>query len=360
VTVSQATRSFEEHAANTSPIPARVVSITPLFVPFWVFLSGNATSAIYAGRRVPRSVAHAIIRSPELAAATAFDVTMLSDGVGDERRAALEPYALFERVAWSLARPAESGVATPRESRRVLAPAYVIEFVSLGVVRQTGYVSGLSSRVWSAAEAVPGASAYAAIATRVRFADAIVRRFADSLLRTHLPPDAWRALALLAATFTRTIARFLFFPPVAMALATIAATAIIAPAAKQRQVLRDWEAQVAAELEKQKGMSDEWVWRTLARAAWRDAAHASAARGGASTSSARQRKRIPPVNENDFAAVLGVGKGASTADIQAAFRREMLIYHPDHALANGFDEKDAGERTRIILRAYRELRASAI
>ena len=361
VTADQAARSFAEHASNTSPLPARIVSVTPLFVPFWLFISNKeAVSAIYAGRRIPRSIAHSIIRSPELAsAATNFSVSMLDDTGGE--RATLEPFSMFEKSAWNLA-SAPSQITqngAPRESRRVLSPAYIVEFVSLGVIPQTAYVSGITSACWSAAEAVPGAAAFAAIATRVRSADVTARRVAETLARLHLPPDAWRALALVFAVISRTLSRVIFFPPVALALATLAATVVVAPAAKQRQVLRDWEAQVAAELHAQTGQSDEWVWRALARAARRDPAQ-TAARGGARAAdaeSARRRNCIPPVNENDFFAVLGVARGANTADIQAAFRREMLIYHPDHALANGFNEKEAGERTRIILRAYRELRS---
>ena len=68
------------------------------------------------------------------------------------------------------------------------------------------------------------------------------------------------------------------------------------------------------------------------------------------------------MNANDLYDVLGLrgsgGRGAraSTAEVQAAFRRELMKYHPDHQQGTRYDPAACSERTRQILAAYTVLR----
>ena len=62
------------------------------------------------------------------------------------------------------------------------------------------------------------------------------------------------------------------------------------------------------------------------------------------------------MNEDDPFAVLGVQRDATKEALSAAFRRELLKYHPDHAEAAGWDTEAANHRTKVILEAYRALR----
>lgn len=50
---------------------------------------------------------------------------------------------------------------------------------------------------------------------------------------------------------------------------------------------------------------------------------------------------------------------ASKEDIMAAFRRELVKYHPDHARDSGYSMADCNERTRMIIKAYGVLRDPA-
>lgn len=55
--------------------------------------------------------------------------------------------------------------------------------------------------------------------------------------------------------------------------------------------------------------------------------------------------------------VLGVRRGANKADISAAFRREMLKWHPDRLVgASEAELERATERSKLITEAYRKLR----
>jgi DnaJ-domain-containing protein 1 len=100
--------------------------------------------------------------------------------------------------------------------------------------------------------------------------------------------------------------------------------------------------------------ADDWIWRS---------SNSSSGNGGGTQEQPRQQRKSPkagfsppPVNENNFYEVLKVSPSATMEEISAAFRRELLIYHPDHAASLGLDESAASERTRIIIRAYGELR----
>lgn len=74
-----------------------------------------------------------------------------------------------------------------------------------------------------------------------------------------------------------------------------------------------------------------------------------------------QRRRpagYEDVDGSDLYAVLGLSQGprATTAEVQAAFRREMMRWHPDH-VATHVPRSVANERTRLIVSAYQVLRS---
>jgi curved DNA-binding protein CbpA len=59
-------------------------------------------------------------------------------------------------------------------------------------------------------------------------------------------------------------------------------------------------------------------------------------------------------------AVLGVHRGATSSEISAAFRKQMMIYHPD--MQTGASEGErlrATERSKLITEAYRKLKSGA-
>lgn len=82
---------------------------------------------------------------------------------------------------------------------------------------------------------------------------------------------------------------------------------------------------------------------------------------GAAGAGAKPKGRVPPpVKEGDYYALLGLSEAntaASTEDIQKAFRRELMRYHPDHQQGpDGYDAAACSDRTRQIIEAYGVLR----
>ena len=53
------------------------------------------------------------------------------------------------------------------------------------------------------------------------------------------------------------------------------------------------------------------------------------------------------------------GPNATVAEIRSAFRRELLVYHPDHSGSSGLDPDAAAKRTRALYDAYAVLRDPA-
>jgi negative regulator of genetic competence, sporulation and motility len=62
---------------------------------------------------------------------------------------------------------------------------------------------------------------------------------------------------------------------------------------------------------------------------------------------------------NNPYSVLGISRGASKTEVSAAFRREMLKYHPDtiQATASDAEKERATERSKLISAAYRQIKS---
>jgi len=312
---------------------------------------------VYAGRAVPRALAGAfkVARSPPH---SPFTASLLRVGGKDVE---LDPFALFEGPAWALARGAWPGGAAPptrpagAASRRVLLPGYVVEY-SVAGVRLLAYVHGGTGGVYGLAQEAASARAFAAVAR----AAGVAADVAASLLARDV-----RLLFALAAAAARVLLAPAFLVGLLLASAGVLGHAALAPAARQAALWGEWERTRAAEAAAQRGMTEEWVFRGGGGGGGADAGAAHAAGAGASSSAGARRAgkrragaaRAPPeVNEDDPFAVLGVQRDATKEALSAAFRRELLKYHPDHAEAAGWDTEAANHRTKVILEAYRALR----
>ena len=157
-----------------------------------------------------------------------------------------------------------------------------------------------------------------------------------------------------------------------------------AAAREQKASFQEWESIRAEEKARQATMTDEWRWRPDGRSRGERAqdrtrtnAQSRQHRKGSqrereSTRSAQWRaqqarqaefvgkgKSPPFVDPSDHYAMLGLshlGHRATQEEIQKAFRREMMAYHPDHNVNTEYDPAALTERTRQILQSYRILR----
>jgi hypothetical protein len=362
VAPADALAAFAAWHARASPLKPTVRALQPLYFPHWAFtVAGAPAGEIYAGARLPRDCA-GVLRAPGAAAApfspAHLDVgaaaALHAGGAPDARSAAVsvEAFSLFEAPAWALARAAGARTGARLVSRRLLLPGYVVEYSLLGgAVPLVAFVSGATRGVWGPAGDVPLARALAAARdAAARFAAPTPAALLELLRRLHVSPALAQALAGAVAFGARVVARVIFSVPfLALAGASLAAalsTAALAPAARQRALWAAWEATRAREGRAQAGMEDAWVFRGVARAA-----------EAAPPPPPPPRGKLPPaVDEEAFYAVLGVARGATREAITDAFRRQLLLYHPDHAREMGWSDEGANERTRIVLKAYQNLR----
>jgi len=317
---------------------------------------------VYAGRAVPRVLAGVFkVRAPPPPSPFSASLLRLAG-----RDVELDPFSLFEGAAWALARGAwPGGAAPPRRpagaaSRRVLLPGFIIHYSVLGV-RLVAYVNGgPGGGVYGLAEEAASARAFAAAG---RFAGA-----AADLLASVVSRDA-RLLAAALAAAARLLLAPAFLVGLLLASAGVLGHAALAPAARQAALWADWERTRAAEAAAQRGAAEEWVFRGGrgdgggggggggGGAAPGGAAGSGGGAASASRARARTSAKVPPaVDESDPLAVLGLPRGASREALSAAFRRELLKYHPDHAESAGWDAEAANHRTRLVLEAYRTLR----
>ena len=65
-----------------------------------------------------------------------------------------------------------------------------------------------------------------------------------------------------------------------------------------------------------------------------------------------------PFNPHDPYSVLGIDRSASDSEVSAAFRKEMLQYHPDtQPNATGAQKRRSVERSKLITEAYRKIKS---
>jgi hypothetical protein len=282
----------------------------------------------------------------------------------------VEPFALYDSTAWKIARAAYTAETSGDvrfndvTSRRLLLPAYVITYSTFGIELRA-VVSGWTGAVWGAQQEVTPrsfASPRHFVTSHTHWSQAATARLLarilssiqagfvqDSVAAVLRNPHAARAAMVLLLPLMRGAAKLLFFPPIFVAtvlsLGGLFAHATFAPYSHQRRLFQQWEATRAEEARVQSAMFDEWKFRGSS-----SSNNSSSSNSSSSSSSNSQHTQprgypqqrqqqplrppstgLPPVNERDFYAVLGLGsKGtsAATEDVQAAFRRELLKYHP--------------------------------
>ena len=368
LTPTAALDDFNEYHALISPLPPQILRLSPVFFPFWVY-SNNLS--IYAGSRVPRDIAKSILLSNDsYGAAIPFSSSLLRVGVPvklldphqstSSSLAGIEPFALFEARAWSLASSGQRKASI--SSRRLYCPGYEVDYVVgintgnesqmlrayIGASGDGGGGDGgdVMKNVWGTA----GEGKLAYIYQRAKSmykkntsSGIDASNFIHSLFRMNRGDP--RAVGGLLIFLFQGSLRLLFWPPfyIAAATATVAATAAatFGPSHRQRRVWEKIGRMSEEDRVAQIKMTDEWLWR-----------------GGEKNESERkkQTKQPPPVDENDFYAVLNVSSEATQTEIMNAFRQQLLRFHPDHSAAMGLSESFASERTRIIIKAYSELR----
>jgi len=73
----------------------------------------------------------------------------------------------------------------------------------------------------------------------------------------------------------------------------------------------------------------------------------------------KKQEFVWPFDPNDPYSVLGISRGATKAEVSAAFRKEMLKHHPDtQAGASEAEKSRAVERSKLISEAYRTIKTS--
>jgi hypothetical protein len=388
-----------EHTPFARP-PPLVRPVRSVLLPFWAFRArlGDAPAAagpslqVYAGAELPRPMAE-VAKAPAAAALAAppFSVAALRVPGGGE--AAVEAFATYETTAWALARAAHLGSqpaaadasaarAPPRwadiESARLLLPVHVLTYTHLWtefrvvVNAVTGAAFGLAQR--------PALGALAGLLARARdgAGGAGVRSAAElgrAVARNpSLAAPLYGAVEALLRGLGRPALKLLFWPPLlagaALSLAAYAVANATHGLRAERAVFSRWAEERRAEARAQAALDDTWLFRRD------DGAQRQRAQQSAQPQERRQARQQaarsspppppampPPVDANDLYACLGLAARApadvSTQDIQAAFRRELLKYHPDHAASSGFDPAACSERARIIIAAYTVLRDPA-
>ena len=119
---------------------------------------------------------------------------------------------------------------------------------------------------------------------------------------------------------------------------------------------KDWEAWARQQFEQQQQQQQQSYYQQQQQSYSRQRQQSS------SSSSSRQTKSKPNYkwgfDPNDPYAVLGVKRGSTSKEVAAAFRREMLKYHPDTQVNASEAERDRStERSKLITDAYRKIKA---
>jgi DnaJ-domain-containing protein 1 len=395
-TPQEALRRFEDWHSLNSPFPApRVDSLRPFYLPFWLFeYSDNGQKVaefIYGGKEFARYLTHVFKPSPQVGLQP-FDASflhagpsaVLNSGAHSHEKVTVEPFHLFESTALQtfILKGRALSALSRLTSQRCFLPGYALVYKELGLVEHRCFLSGSgpgvfglaeensTSRLWKSVVNVltPLLSHLGGLSGKISIAD-ILRSAANN-------PYHARVLTGLLLYFLRSSAAVLLAPPFLVgAFLSISAAlthALFAPSAAHKTILSQWEEDLAKVLEAQRGKTDEWRFRPRegstrssqqqssgqqSAGQRRERRTAPSSGGGGSSSGSRSAFRaMPKVDASDPYAVLGLARGASTEEIQAAFRSQLMTYHPDHAAQSGWNEAEASERTRLIIDAFRKLR----
>lgn len=400
----------------------RGARMTAVYMPFWAFdativaetadgtvlrrtpyypespteLRALATQ-VYAGHSFRRPLVHAAVRMPKLPRTEVFSgkALTLPDGTPvdvdawsthDATALDIMGRAVVEVERSTTGMGADTRVrAEDIVSRRVMLPVFLFEYPALGewwrvhVNGVTGQHAGLSH---------PGF--FGALKSDMD----VVRKGGSNALTRLLPQDrtnlVWPALVVL-----QWLSRIVPLPLVAGAAVV---TAVLRGAYKRSSPLRErkasfqeWRETVQEERQRQRSATFAWSFR--GETPGRDRGHQrhkesakqqqehrqqqqqqnartqarrnakSQARAKAEESRKAGKARGPPrVDPGNYYALYGLqdkGPAATQAEVNAAFRKEMMRWHPDTNQTNpDVDLEAAGERTRQLLEAHKTMRSA--
>ena len=381
-----------------------------MYLPYWCF-GGRSTGGawvqdhsslhVYAGVRIPRPLTALAQLHAQLEGAEPYDVKEhihpnFFAGL-PELNTPAEAFTLLEAGAWALAQQgfaaATSGSAlTDVVSRRVLFPCVIVN-CSVATCGFTAYVNGRTGAVWGTAQQPLGARLFRTLRRVLPATEMLHYLNPKSLgalgsalgalleVLARASPALVKGLLLAGSAGLQLSLRLVVFPPLWIGAASLLGHSLLAPILAQRAFERAWAAALQEERARQRGQKDEWRFREgggggRPRAAPRAGEQppqgqqgqqrsASSARGGGSSagsssgsSGSRQGKAPPYVAAGDHHAVLGLPRFMSVSEegLAAAYKRELQVFHPDHAEAGGWDPALASERTRQIIDAYQALK----
>jgi hypothetical protein len=361
---------------------------------------------VYAGHAFPRNLMHTLKNDP--ADIRAFDANALP------RNVQLETFSVYEATAFTHARAAllqhlrqtraDAGIEgvdlRSVTSRRVLMPAFVVQYRFFGTELRA-FVNGHTGAVYGVEQSIFGSGG--SLLGAIEKLPQLLAQLA-TVLRTvnvSLDPRAVAALGYALVGFLRPFAKILLWPPFLVgsmaAFSTFAAYRVTRGVREQTKTFAEWEETRAMEQEMQKGMQDTWSYKPTSeqvdsdrarrqrereqeRQREREAAEGErrrqqqqqsqqqqsqqqqrTQRSSESTAGYRMKWRV---DTNDHYQVLGIADGGphvTVAEIQTAFRKQLLQNHPDQQSdkAEALSQEEATERTRYIIASYGVLRDKA-
>lgn len=375
-----ARRTFETWVHEKLPVlhTPRITGIKAVYLPFWSFSarvvvrdrSGRVVLTepappgpgmqVYGGHTFPRPLVEVAKTEPSWA--KPFEPSMLDLGAGWV--VDVQPFETYEATAWQLARASVLSSLSTRHpslvgksegggveftavvSRRLLLPAYEVKYAWWGeelrciINGSTGAAYGVQAdmggatlrRILDGIKRATAGGGGSGGGGGVTLDPSRLRLLFEVLRRLGFAPSALGPLGALLTGVLRPAVKLLFWPPFLvgslLAFAGFALRQGVMPIRKQRVTFAEWEEVRAAERRMQSGMSDEWVFRP-AEGGGRSSSSSTRQQGGSQrqqpgrSEKAAPGRRPPPINEEDFYGVLGLAKGASTPEVQAAFRREL-------------------------------------
>lgn len=315
---------------------------------------------------------------------------------GPQAAAALRAFSAAPRATAVAAAAAAAGVRlrsstfSSVRSRRVLLPAFVVTYRSFGEDFRV-VINGVTGEAYGVAEEFVIPALQSLLRAAAGGARSAGPALLDLLHRFRLNPQLTTALVTFLANALRPALKILMWPPFLVgsffAFSGYLLSTHLGPVRRHRRTFAEYEEARESERRSQRGMDPEhWHFRGDAEdfareqerererererepereqereqerewARERKAEAEEQRRKRASRGGRRTGKLPPPVDERDPYAVLGVPRSATTAELAAAFRKQLLLYHPDHAEASGFDVQAASDRTRLVMEAYTLLR----